>query len=353
MRLAAKAWNHLKNPGIRLRPDGAGLRLYDPGVNRPSVLTIGNFDGVHAGHRAILSAAREHAGRCGGRVVALAFDPSPVAVLRPGEQPPRLDSLDAKRTRLLSAGADQVAVIEPTPEVLGRSAEGFIAELVERYQPVAVVEGPDFRFGKGRVGDHALLAALGGGHGFEAVRVDRVTATLHDRQVVPVTSSLCRWLVGRGRVEDAARCLGRRFELTAAVVKGEQRGRTIGVPTANLDAEALEGFILPADGVYACEAVLVDDADDAGRTFPAAVSIGVKPTFGQQVLTVEAHLLGFEGDLYGQRITLRFARWLRDQYPFPGLAELKAQLARDITATRDAVASPAETCATSPAASAS
>ena len=229
-----------------------------------------------------------------------------------------------------------------------------------------MVEGPDFRFGRGRGGDMGTLAELGRRHGFDAVEVPRVEVPLHDGHVVPVSSSLVRWLVGRGRVADAALCLGRPFSLTATVVHGEQRGRTLGIPTANLDPDALAGFILPADGVYACVAEVEGEQRGTGaegqrgkvtdpqnqksslknqKSHPAAVSIGTKPTFGTARLTVEAHLIGFTGDLYGQTLTLRFARWVRGQYAFRGVDALRARLHRDIaevrgTPTRDATPPP-------------
>ena len=304
----------------------------------PSVLTIGNFDGPHVGHLAIVRRGRSIADERGARLVALTFDPPPVAVLRPGDQPPRITATAERVRRLEAAGVDEVIVVEPTATLLSQTAESYIEGLVKRYAPVAVVEGPDFRFGKGRAGDMALLRELGKRHGFEAVTVPRQEVVLHDLHVVPVSSSLARWLVGRGRVADAARCLGRPFELTATVVRGEQRGRTLGVPTANLDPAALDGFIVPADGVYGCVAVVED-----GETHPAAVSIGTKPTFGRVALTVEAHLLNYDGDLYGRTLTLRFVRWVRGQVAFRGVESLLAQLKRDLAEVRATVVVDVET----------
>ncbi|MEE9403952.1 MAG: bifunctional riboflavin kinase/FMN adenylyltransferase, partial [Algisphaera sp.] len=294
----------------------------------PTVVTLGNFDGPHRGHLAIVAECRRLAdgGETPGRVVAVTFDPPPVAVLRPGTQPPQLASVVDRVAALRAAGADHVEVVTPTAELLAQSPEAFVADLVTQYHPVAVVEGPDFCFGRGRAGDMNLLEQLGKTHGFEAITVPRVTVALGDQTVVPVSSSLVRWLVGRGRVADAAAALGRPFSLTAQVVRGEQRGRTLGFPTANLEAQALEGFIVPADGVYAAWAQVEGRAEKV----LAAVSIGVKPTFGQQTLTVEAHLVGFDGDLYDTSITLCFAQWVRGQYPFSGPDALKQQLHRDV-----------------------
>ncbi len=303
---------------------------------RPTVLTLGNFDGPHRGHLAIVAACRAIADRqkARGRVVTITFDPPPTEVLRPGSGPPQLANLDQRVRVLRDAGADTVEVLTPDAALLSQTPEVFVAGLVGRHHPVAVVEGPDFRFGRGRQGNMALLAELGEVHGFEAVTVPRVWATLGDQNSVPISSSLVRWLVGRGRVADADAALGRPFALTASVVRGEQRGRTLGVPTANLDSDALAGLLLPADGVYAAWGQV------GGDRFPAAVSVGEKPTFGRRTLTVEAHLMGFTGDLYGHRLTLSFARWVRGQYPFSGPESLREQLRRDIATVGRWAASP-------------
>jgi riboflavin kinase/FMN adenylyltransferase len=301
--------------------------------NRRSIVTIGMFDGVHLGHRAILAEARHRAAEAGVTVTAVTFDQHPQAVLRPGSEPPRLLATPDKVRRLRDAGAQEVIVHDPSPELLTLAAEAFIAQIVEDHRPLAIVEGVDFRFGRGRRGDTPLLRELGERHGFEAVIIPKVEVPLHNHQLVTVSSSLCRWLVGHGRVADAARCLGEAFSLTARVAAGDRRGRTIGVPTANLEPADYAGYILPADGVYAGVATLA-----TGETFNAAISVGPKPTFAGRTLTVEAHLLDYTAPdpdaLYDEPITLSFTRWLRDQYPFPSLEALKAQIARDLDATR-------------------
>lgn len=301
-----------------------------------SIITIGNFDGVHAGHRAIVRAARGLADERLARVVAVTFDPPPVAVLKPCLIPPQVASLADRQRWLVDAGADEVVVLTPGPELLGLSAEQFIEKLIDEHGAVGFVEGEDFRFGKRRGGDMAMLAAMGESRGFAVRALGRVEVKLSDQSVAPVSSSLIRWLVGRGRVEDAGACLGRDWELTSTVVQGERRGRTIGIPTANLDPEGYRGMIVPMDGVYAGSAVLPD-----GGTFAAAISVGTKPTFGERRLTIEAHLIDYAGpspdnpdSLYGQPLTLRFARWVRDQYPFPNADELVARLRRDIDLAR-------------------
>ncbi|MEZ6191363.1 MAG: riboflavin biosynthesis protein RibF [Phycisphaerales bacterium] len=295
-----------------------------------SVITIGNFDGVHLGHRAILATARELADARNARVVALTFDPHPSATLDPANQPPRLCSPDQKLARLKRAGADEVVVLEPTREVLGQEPRDFVRKLVHEYAPVAFVEGADFRFGKGRAGDIALLKQLGAEHGYEVVIQPSRDVTLSDLSVVTVRSSVIRWLIGHGRPADVQRCLSEPFILTSTIIQGEQRGRTIGIPTANLDLDKLNDHMLPADGVYAGYAIISGD----DRRHTAAISVGNKPSFGKVQLTIEAHLLDFAGDLYGQTLTLAFTDWIRDQIKFPTLDALREQLARDIDKVR-------------------
>jgi riboflavin kinase/FMN adenylyltransferase len=296
-----------------------------------SVISIGNFDGVHLGHQAILRRARHVADACGCPLIVLTFDPHPAKTLRPGSEPPRLSSVHEKVDLLHQAGADRVVVLEPTPSVLQQTAQTFIEHLVRDYQPVAIVEGEDFRFGKGRGGDVALLTDMGRQLDFRTVVEGKVDITLSNLLVATVSSSLIRWLVGHGRVYDAAICLGRPFALTAPVSTGEQRGRTINVPTANLDSHVLTEHMMPADGVYAG---LVRIGKGADQAYPAAISVGIKPTFGKRELVIESHLLDYSGDLYGELLSVSFVRWLRDQQIFPGLAALRAQLARDIAHTR-------------------
>jgi len=302
-----------------------------PFMTRPSVITIGNFDGVHQGHRAILANARRLAGAKDARVVAMTFDPHPNATLDPANQPPRLCSRDQKLDRLKQAGADEVLLLEPTREQLGQSADDFIQQVVANHKPIAFVEGADFRFGKGRSGDIAKLTNLGKQHGFEVVIQPSHDITLSDLSIVTVRSSVIRWLIGHGRIQDAQRCLGQPFSLTSEIIKGEQRGRTIGIPTINLDLNTLDDHTLPADGVYAGLAHLTGQ----DQPVTAAVSVGNKPSFGQTQLVIEAHLLDFNQDVYGQTVTLEFHRWLRDQARFPTPDALRDQLTRDIEKTRN------------------
>lgn len=312
-------------------------------MTKPSIITIGNFDGVHCGHQAILDSARNLAASKNARVLAMTFDPVPIAVLRPGECPPHLGTIDQRIAALKQAGADDVVVIQPTKDLLAHDASQFIAGLIDDHNAVGFVEGEDFRFGAKRSGDMAMLAQMGEQQGFAVQALPRVEIPLSDHSVAPISSSLVRWLVGRGRVEDAQTCMGRPFDLVGTIVKGEQRGRTIGVPTANLDPNAWQGLITPMDGVYAGTVTLAPGIAEAG-TCPAAISVGVKPTFGQDQLNIEAHLIDVKTDdpdaFYGQQAIFRFARWVRDQYPFPDVQALTEQLKRDIDQCRDIAAQP-------------
>jgi len=286
-----------------------------------TVLSIGTFDGVHRGHRALVQRARDRAGSA-GRVVVLSFDPHPLVALRPEHAPARLTTFQQRSEYLRHAGADDVACLEPTHDLLGRQPRQFIEDLVAQYQPTALVEGPDFRFGKARAGDVQTLGQLGTELGFETEVVPPVTCVLSDQTVTRASSSMMRWLLRHGRVRDVAAVCDRPFELFATVVKGDQRGRELNMPTANLKPDA--DVLLPADGIYAGVAARPD-----GLEYPAAISIGTKPT------VCEAHLIGYDGPLddYGWAIRLRFTDWLRDQVRYDTVDQLVDQLQRDCAAT--------------------
>ena len=305
---------------------------------RPATaVTIGNFDGVHEGHAALISTARETVG-ADGRVVALVFDPHPLTRLRPEAAPARLSTFPQRERRLRELGADEVIQLTPTREFLALEAEDFLDRLVQRFQPAVIVEGEDFRFGRNRAGSVDFLRERAGAHGYRVIVVDPVERALRDQSVIRVSSSLIRWLLKYGRVEDAARLLGRPYELTGRVVQGEQRGRTLNVPTANLDHGDL---MLPKDGIYAGRARRVDGEEraQAGPWYAAAISIGTKPTFGEHPRICEAHLLDWDGPLddYGWPIELQFRNWLRDQLVYRDVQGLTDQLERDIAATRELV----------------
>jgi riboflavin kinase/FMN adenylyltransferase len=297
------------------------------------VVTIGTFDGVHRGHRALLARAHElAAANPPAQVVALAFDPHPMTVLSPDAAPARLTTFEQRCRLLLEAGADRVERLKPTPQLLGLSAETFIRRLVAKHHSMAFVEGPDFRFGRARQGDVDALKRLGEELGFACEVVPRITAVLSDHNLVPATSTMLRWLIAQGRVRDAAAILDRPYALTGRVVRGDRRGRAIGFSTANLSTQCL----LPADGVYAGMVALPD-----GRRFAAGVHVGGRETFGDPRRTIEAHILGapvvtIKGTQlitglpeYGWTMELSLIVWLRDQMRFESVNQLVAQMRRD------------------------
>ena len=295
-----------------------GLRALPAG----SVLSIGNYDGVHTGHDAILRAMRGTAGEAA--VVVATFEPHPLTVLRPDIVPPRLTTLPVKSRLLAERGVTHLVTLPPTPEVLGLTAEEFWAILRDDVRPSRIVEGQSFNFGRGRGGTIEKLIEWSAGTG---IVVDRrpVHAVHIEEADVVVSSSVVRSLLKDGQVADAARCLGRPYELEGEVVRGFERGRTIGVPTANLDCGPQ---LVPAEGVYA------GHAEVAGRRYAVALSIGSTPTFEQRRPQVEAHLVDFAGDLYGRRLSVFVVDRLREQRKFESVDALKSQLAVDIRTVR-------------------
>ncbi len=298
-----------------------GLRQLQSG----GVLSIGNFDGMHRGHQRILEVARGLAGDGGPRLAVVTFEPHPMTLLRPEHAPPRLTPPEMKRALLEESGAEDLVVVSPTREVLDLTAERFWEILRDEVRPAHLVEGRSFSFGKGRGGTIERLQEWSAGTRVQTHVVEPVSVALLDLHVVPVSSSLIRWLLACGRARDAAICLARAYALQGEVIKGHQRGRGLGMPTANLKCDEQ---LIPADGVYAgrCE---ID-----GQHYAAAVSIGSLPTFGDSARQVEAHLLDFDDDLYGRRIRVELTDWLREQMKFVSAEALKAYLQSDLGEVR-------------------
>jgi riboflavin kinase/FMN adenylyltransferase len=289
-----------------------------------AVVTIGNFDGVHLGHRALIGRAVAEGERQGVPVTALTFDPHPAAVLRPEAVPPALQSIDERIATLRAHGCDHVEVLAFDAALAARTPEEFVAELlVELLGAVAVVVGENFRFGAGAAGDVGLLRRLGAEHGFSVEAVGLV-----ETGDGPVSSSAIRALLATGDLEAVERGLGRPFTLAGEVVRGEGRGRTIGVPTANVALD--DGRALPADGVYACWAT-----PEGQERVPAVVNIGWRPTFDGTSRTVEAHLL-VDGapDLYGASLGLAFVARIRGEERFDGPEALVARIREDVAAAQ-------------------
>lgn len=311
---------------MRTRQGLSGLRELPEGC----VVSIGNFDGMHAGHARIISTLltlrREDASAI---PAVITFEPHPLTVLKPQAAPPRLTPAHMKAELLRDAGVEELVVLPPSPEVLGLTAERFWHLVRDHARPRQVVEGRRFNFGKDRTGTIERLRAWCSEARIGLTVIDEVEVTLDDYTVVPISSTLVRWLVHHGRMRDVRACTGRAYAIEGVVVAGFQRGRTIGVPTANL---RVEDQLVPGEGVYAGSARV------EGAVYPVALSIGTMPTFGESHPQVEAHLIGFDGDLYGQTLRVEVHDWIRGQTRFPGVEDLKRQLARDLDEVRARIA---------------
>ncbi len=292
--------------------------------NSPSILSIGNFDGVHLAHREICRFIREEAALRGGQSVILTFEPHPLSVIAPERQPPLMTTLEEKLARLEAQSVDAVVIEKFTRRLAQTEARDFVREIVaEGLNASLVVIGFNFRFGKGRAGNVELLRREGARAGFET-------------RVLPpymfegsrVSSTEIRKLLRSGAVEEAARLLAQPHLVEGRVVRGDGRGRQIGVPTANLECPAV---LIPENGVYACWAQI---GGREGRRRPAVANIGNRPTFGKKRLTLEVHLLDWRGDLYGKSVRVAFVSRLRAEKKFSGAEELVAQIRADMEAGR-------------------
>jgi riboflavin kinase / FMN adenylyltransferase len=298
----------------------------------PTVVTMGVFDGVHRGHRALLDRVVRAAAERGVPPGAVTFDRHPVEVLAPGRAPPRLTTLRRKVALLGEVGMRFVLVLRFTRRLSLTSAETFATDvLFGALGARAVLVGADFHFGHKAAGDVALLARLGRPRGIDVVGVP----LLGDGGEA-ISSTRVRAELAGGDVEAAARSLGRPYELRGDVVHGEGRGRALGVPTANLALPAR--MALPDSGVYA------GHLDPGGEPLPALVSVGTKPQFGGSRLEVEAHVLDFDGDLYGRRVALSFEHRVRGtQARFDSVDALVARMHEDIRIGRRLLGVPAGT----------
>jgi riboflavin kinase/FMN adenylyltransferase len=288
-----------------------------------SVVVIGNFDGVHRGHAEVIRTAR--AVDPGARLVAVTFSPHPMSVIRPDQAPLVLTTPERRAELLRRVGVDEVVVVPFTPEVAGWSPERFVAEVLEPLHPVAVVVGENFRFGFRAAGTPATLAELGAGrwkvHALPLVTVD-------DR---PDSSTLLREAVLAGELDRFRQLAGHEYQFGGVVVRGDQRGREMGFPTANVPVPA--GFAVPADGVYAGWVTRLDRPE--APHWPAAISVGTNPTFDGVERRVEAYVLDrTDLELYGVEIAVVFVARLRGQVKYEGMPALIAQMHQDVEEIR-------------------
>lgn len=284
-------------------------------------VSIGNFDGVHRGHARIVERLIAKAREVEGPAVVFTFDPHPVRLLRPQAAPPPLTWTERKSELLAELGVDRIIAYPTDEALLGLEAEVFFRRIVcERLDARAMVEGPNFFFGCGRKGNVELLGLLCQTAGISLEIVEPLRA-----EGEFISSSRIRHLIQQGDVRSAGAMLTRPYRIRGLVTHGERRGEKIGFPTANI---AAVDTLLPAVGVYAARAFVEQ------TPWPAAVNVGPSPTFGQNVLRVEAHLIGFSGTLYGQPLEVEFLDRLRDVRTFGSVEELVAQLRLDVVAAR-------------------
>jgi riboflavin kinase / FMN adenylyltransferase len=286
------------------------------------VLALGNFDGVHRGHRKILDRLKRVAGERNATAVVMTFDPHPPRVVRPDKAPPLLMTKAQKLEALRAAGVQGTAIVRFTPELSRWDPETFVRLVMVDWLNVSEVwVGANFLFGHDRAGNFTLLRALGARYGFKAEKIDPVRY-----KDFVVSSTRIRRLVAEGRVDEAGALLGHQYAIDGTVVAGDARGRTLGFPTANL---CTGNELLPPHGVYATTAII------AGIVRPSVTNIGVRPTVDDSGrVLVETHILGFNADLYGVPLRVGFVQRLRDERAFESLDALKAQIAADCSRAR-------------------
>jgi riboflavin kinase/FMN adenylyltransferase len=293
---------------------------------RATAVAIGNFDGVHRGHRALIERALEESAAFGGESVVLTFEPHPARVLAPDRSPPRITGADRRLELFAALAVDGVIVQGFDRAFASMSPELFAREVLLSLRAKVVIVGENFHFGKDRAGDGEALRALGERFGF---RTEVLRSVLDDGGEI-ISSSKIRAALADGQLDRVHAMLGRQFDFDGRVVRGAQRGRSLGFPTANLrtDVEAL-----PRDGVYAVRVALIDQDDRRGETMDGVMNIGVRPTFSAG-RSIEVHLLDQSLDLYGRLLRVTCVGRLRDERKFDGIEALQAQIAQDVRDAR-------------------
>jgi riboflavin kinase/FMN adenylyltransferase len=287
-------------------------------ILRPTVLTLGVFDGLHLGHQKIMETVSTRARAADAVATAITFDPHPRSVLHPDSAPPLLQTLDQRLANFKILGIEQAIVIHFTPEFAAQDAELFLKRIVlERLQAKEIYLGHGFAFGRGRGGNIDLLRRMSEQFGFAADEVPEVRL-----RGIRISSSGIRQLLKDGRVNLARRMLGRPYGIEGVIIRGDRRGHTIGFPTANLKPQ---NRVVPKYGVYAT-ATLID-----GRWRKGVTNIGVRPTFeSESDPSIETHIFDFDGNLYGSVLRVRFLHRIRNERKFNGIDELKAQIEKDV-----------------------
>ncbi len=302
-----------------------------PWQNERAVITIGAYDGVHRGHRAVIAQVQARAAELGARSVVITFDRHPASVIRPDAAPRLLTNPAQKLELLADTGVDATVVVPFSPEQARETPVDFVERvIVNALRAQAVIVGSDFHFGHMRQGNITLLREMGERHDFTCEPV--VLVPRADGVDEPISSTAIRRALAGGEIETATRLLGRALEVRGTVVTGDQRGRTIGFATANV--EIPNGMCLPSDGVYAGVYRRPDGSEHA-----CAINLGRRPTFyvNAEHSLLEAHLLDFAGDLYGEDAAVTFVAFLRSEKQFAGIDELKTQLKLDVEHARVAV----------------
>lgn len=302
-----------------------------PAACRNAMLSIGNFDGVHCGHVSLLKRLRAHAADLRVPAVAMTFDPHPLLLLRPESYQPTLTTVDERAQLLLENGVDHVIILRTRQELLQLSAADFFKRVIQQnLQTSGLVEGPNFGFGHNREGNVETLARLCA----QAGMVLEIVQPLQMDGVI-VSSSRVRQALVNGDIASATRWLSRPYRLSGVVGTGQSRGQQLGYPTANLTQVPT---LIPGDGVYAVRVHLPPDHPPLPKGgWPGAANIGPNPTFGEQERKVEVHLIGFDGELYGQTLAIDFIARLRDTRRFNSVDELVAQLQRDVAHARQLI----------------
>jgi riboflavin kinase / FMN adenylyltransferase len=308
------------------------FRHYQPVPDefKGGVIAIGNFDGVHRGHQALMAEARRLAAERNASFGVLAFEPHPQEFFRPGVESFRLTPFRTKSRLIAEQGADAMFALNFDAAMAAMSAQDFVLDvLIDGLGAGCVVVGEDFRFGKRRAGDTAMLSYMGDMEGLGVVIFPPVEDERHGK----ISSTRIRHALKSGRPDEAAELLGHYWTIESRVEHGEKRGRRIGVPTANM---RIDGYLVPTFGIYAVRATVIESDEPVGR-YDGVANFGIRPMFEVQTPLFETWLFDFDGDLYGKHLAVELVAYLRPEAKFAGLEELKRQITTDAEAARDAL----------------